>query len=172
MNPVWPPLEVTINGGPMPTIGFLKSQIFSKLWPNPTGTQNIIHVRLLKFEINRSDAKWTEINKEKKVDNIFGPPTSLKEGDLICAHMNSGTTTVSRPEDKYLKIQKKAEIAQKKAVNVRSVSRTGAAGQNGATTAAQRAAQQKGKKQIVEVALSLGGNLDFSDDEDEENNDN
>jgi hypothetical protein len=69
-----------------------------------------------------------------------------------------------------LKLQKKAEATQKKGQGAQLMAKasTYAAGTGGSgkvLTAAERAAQQKKRKQVVEIALTLGGDLDFSDDE-------
>jgi len=184
MDPVWPPIELTFNGGPAPSIGLLRAQVSAKLWPGVT-TKSIA---LYKFD--SSAVKWTEIvTTAKKCENIFGPPSSIKEGDLICAYEIESATgavsssallsaqskkapVISRPEDKYLKLQKKAEATQKKGQGALLMAKTstyaagtGTGGSGKVLTAAERAAQQKKRKQVVEIALTLGGDLDFSDDD-------
>lgn len=172
MDPFWPPVEVTINGGPAPTTGFLKSKILAKLWPGGETKSISVH----RYETQ--SVKWTEIVKGKS-DNILGVPISLKDGDLICAFVidtgNSHLSTtlskkapvISRPEDKYLKLQQKT---QKKSATLLNVTKSAAGTTGPATTAAAKAAQQKKRKQVVEVALTLGGDLDFSEDEADDDN--
>jgi len=185
MDPVWPPIDLTFNGGSAPSIGLLRTQVSAKLWPGVTTKS----VALYKFD--SSSVKWTEIaTTAKKSKNIFAHPLSIKEGDLICAYEIESATgavsssssalflssqskkaVISRPEDKYLKYQKKAEATQKGQLMAYAAG-TGSSGIGKVLTAAERSAQQKKRKHVEEVVLTLGGNLDFSDDDSNNDDDN
>ncbi len=123
---------------------------------------------------------------------MFQAPYSLKESDLVCfideiglssnpaaaaaggiyaapmSTINTNTITsrqtimVSRPEDLILATRKKELKSGKKRVKSRT-------GRSGGTEYGTGSVGGK-KRPVVEVTLTLGGDLDFSDD-DEENAD-
>jgi hypothetical protein len=114
----------------------------------------------------------------KKSDNILEPPYSMKEGDLLCAfaalpvssaaEAAARTYTVSRRLDqslrKLIEVRKKERRARVKGVP------SGAGADAGTGTAASgsdgaHAAAGGRKKFSQEVVLTLGGDLDFSDDD-------
>ena len=95
----------------------------------------------------------------KKPDNILQAPYSFKEGDLVCAceyidgSGSSVASVVSRAADEYLQ----AAIEHEK--ELKKLQQRGDKGDWGKKKPRGQAA--------VEVALNIGGNLDFSDDDDE-----
>lgn len=168
MSPEWPPLEVLIDGGASPSFGHLKRPVCSRL--------GLTLDRGLIFKFIQHTNTWAHITPgmkatgnstakakgAKKIENITLMPYGFKEGDLVCAcEAPSGciedpslvtTFLISRPEDHCLQALRKKETERKKAAR--------AGGDSGY-------ASTKKARKAVEVALSLGGNLDFSDDEED-----
>ena len=118
---------------------------------------------------------------KKKADNILKPPFSFTDGDVICYTPVPTTLTpllqqkyevqvyIRRPEDIYDYNIKQIEIKNKRISDRRSTT--------GATTQSKRrksinknsgsgTGTGTGKKR-TEVSLNLGGNLDFSDEEED-----
>lgn len=184
MDPVWPPLELTVDGGMAPTLGHLKRPLCAKLGlggPDFNAHNNVSmfkystqtyswHELLPGMKASTTGTKTTITSKTiKKQENILQPPYSFKEGDLVCAFENkfsskstitstgivvpSKPVIVCRPEDLYFRESKKLEKNTKRNQGVTKL--------NGSN--------KRVKKPATEIALSLGGNLDFSDDEFDEN---
>ena len=135
---------------------------------NTTGTASLRGAKTGTLPIGSSAAK--------KSDNILEPPYSMKEGDLLCAfaalpvasaaEAAARTYTVSRRLDqslrKLIEVRKKERRARVKGGPSEAGAMAGAtaSGSDGAHVAAG------GRKKFTqEVILTLGGDLDFSDDD-------
>lgn len=177
MDPEWPPLEFIVGLGDNPNLAHLKGFISKNLHLSSNSTQ------IYKLEVKSHT--WSLFNPKK---NEF-IKKYIKEGDLLCAfdedtinsskmaaavnnlHPNNTTSTrlsrtatgqqqnvviVSRFEDKYLLERAK----EKKSITKKELSVKRALG-------APRGLGNGTKKRIVEIPLTLGGDLNFSDDEDD-----
>jgi len=173
MDPKWPPISIDINGGLQPTFGHLKRAISTAL-QLPFETIVIYKYYRQKFSwiellpnqrastssSNRARGKGRIITS-KKIENIFEAPYLIKEGDLFCAfdnnlldnqmNINNDVVKVSRPEDMIQKRLYEEELSSRK----RSKSLT-----NTITLKPRTKSLNK-----PEILLTLGGDLDFSDDE-------
>lgn len=106
---------------------------------------------------NNTSKKKKLNNSNSKTENIILPPYSLRDGDVLAVLnsklMNKQIQTkdiyIDRLEDVYIRWLKRQEDSEKKFLKVNNM---------------------KGgkKKQIVEVSLKFGGDLDFSDEETDE----
>lgn len=174
LSPSWPPLAVTVNGGATPTVGHLRQAVSAEL-----GIQAVD--KMVMFKYTPHTFTWFEIKPGMKAqgikgagggkggkgrgsaavgggaagakkggENILQAPYSLKEGDLICAcEWAAGDSGISvcRPMDLFLQAESERQRQEK---------RDAQSGEWGK--------KKSPRRPVVEVALSLGGNLDFSDD--------
>jgi len=191
MSPAWPPVEVTV----VPSLGainvnFFKQRLWEALMPadaigggggNGGGggsgggggggkgavSTNVDRVCLLHFSPQAGAWEEMKAGLQKgrgggKAESVLDVPYSVKEGDLFCAYEMTAAAAAAaaapsaaalslslRPEDAYLR-----QLAVRKA----------------AAAAAEPAAAAAGKKRHVsrEVALRLGGDLDFGSDDDDD----
>ena len=181
MEPEWPPIPITVDGGSEPNLAHLKNPLCAKLDISP--------LSVVIFKLDLKSRIWSMLTL-KKNESI---KKYVKEGDLLCAfdgnklkefktiHNNGNmainsikrsttydfnTTVVSRFEDKYLiekmKIDKKK--TDKKECVKRSLGST-------LTTTANNTNNGNKKHKPVEITLSLGGDLNFSDGDDSNSDD-
>lgn len=164
MSPLWPPLQVMVDGGAHPTLGHLTRAI--------CGTLTMSTDRAVLFKCNPSASSWTELKpgsksaggrggkNNKKIENITQAPYSIKEGDLLCAFEgDSGSAAsyqVDRPEDLCLRSMR-AKIKREKSNR-----------KHDENSGSQNDVDKKKKKGYAEIALCIGGNLDFSDSDADE----
>lgn len=112
----------------------------------------------LTFNMKNNAPKKKKLNNSNsKTENIILPPYSLRDGDVLAVLnyklMNQIQTKdiyIDRFEDVYIRWLKRQDDSEKKFLKVNNM---------------------KGgkKKQIVEVSLKFGGDLDFSDEEIDDN---
>lgn len=162
MTPDWPPIEVLVQGGSAPSMGHLLSPISETLGIPKTS------MRVFKFNPGKSDL-WLEVTNgsggaagtvgkgrggalaKAKSQSILSAPYNFVEGDLVCAFDSSEVPTatvvaVLRPEDAWEK-RRLAALRSAGRVNKGSIK----SGQS--------------RKRGPEIPLSLGGDLDFSDED-------
>lgn len=149
--------SIAVSGGQSPTLGHLRTPLAAAF--------NIDSGNLRIFKFNCTTHKWFAITSppvvfgKKKVDiNIRRPPYSFVEGDIVCCFevlpldLPKGTTAeyeVDRPKD----------VAFRENMLLQSVSKGKASGKSSASSTSRR--------NRPEVALKLGGDMNFSDDDDE-----
>lgn len=182
MKPAWPPIIFSINTGQAPQMALLKRQLSDR--------SGIPFEHIVVFKYFQQQRLWKELipgmrasavatttskgpkkpilsSTTKKVENIFDAPYSLKEGDLFCVFDKSkllqskllesvgGATgiIVAREEDVIQRKLVEAALLAKKKPKVLYTRRQ---------SARKAAGPSVPKKEIL---LSIGGDLDFSDDE-------
>jgi hypothetical protein len=205
LSPEWPPKQITINGGAAPSLAHLRRPICAELGLAVDKTQlfkflpssldwHPLKAGMKSAAAPTSSATTTAVigagigQQSKKIENIFDPPYSMREGDLVCAFEATGDNSVSssstassfisnninsnskqqqgqlepppqfivsRPIDRYIRDLLEADKLEKRTKKKQQ------GGIDGITGAG-------GKRRFTqEVALTLGGDLDFSEDEDE-----
>jgi hypothetical protein len=177
MVPHWPPIQATVDGGQSPTFGHLMKSIKAALTQShvcgPTVPEN-----LLVFKFLPGTYTWTQLlsnasTGKKKLENICAKPYELKEGDLVCVCDENRLSCPQTSDHKYDSIRicrsedrlyqllaaEKKKNKKSKRGNEDFYSSTGTTGNHAA----------KKRANIIEQALSLGGDLNFSDDEADDN---
>ena len=117
---------------------------------------------------------------KKKADNILKPPFSFIDGDVICYTTVPATLTpllqqkyevqvyIRRPEDIYDYNIKQIEIKNKRISDRKSTTATTQSKRRKSINKKSGSGTGTGTgKKRTEVSLNLGGNLDFSDDEED-----
>ena len=121
-------------------------------------TQSSKWIQLTHNMKNNSTKKKKLNNSNSKTENILTPPYSFRDGDAIALLDHKSTELVQtqlkdiyidRLEDLYLRWLKSQEDSEKKYLKVNNI-------------------KEGKKKQIIEVSLKFGGDLDFSDEDTEE----
>lgn len=173
MSPAWPPVEVTVNGGKSPNMGALKKAV-CETFKIPSETISI-------FKLSKSQHDWIEITRpllspssapssssKKKTENILEGPTGFKDGDFICVFGYTTEFTASC-RSKEISVARFEDILMKNARSEKEKEKKKAKKKRKSGTSVTFGVGESGSKAPAEIALSLGGNLEFSDEEDEEN---
>jgi len=181
----YPPVEISVSGGTMPGMAHLKRPLLAAFgFPS----QQPESCRVFRWNLQKSS--WHELRIElkpgfKKKENLTEAPFLLSEGDLVCTYGGASTLPpvagavgnsiantaatggvvreilVSRAEDVCL--QQRLELARE----LRRQRGSGKPSTTGSGVGSGRARVQR------EVMLSIGGDLAFSDnDDDGESDDN
>lgn len=98
MTPDWPPIQVTVSCGLAPSVAHLRRTVCGALGGLSTD-------RAVLYKYSLQTCAWFElkpglrvesaaggaaaagrpVSNVKRIENVFDPPYSLKEGDLLCA---------------------------------------------------------------------------------------
>lgn len=173
-SPSWPPIAALVNMGAKPAVSHLRRIVATACSiPPVVATDEIVVYKYL-----ASSYQWSEVvpglqasktGGKKVTENITSPPYSIKEGDIFCCFVRPKPTAsataaapavvVARREDVFLRQLKELEKQSRKDRKQHHPKLFTGSDTTGFSSAP--------RKPVVEIALSLGGNLDFSDDDSE-----
>ncbi len=160
LTPTWPPLEVELSAGLAPNFSHLKRLLafkFSLSFDNLKVYKYFVHNSTW-VELKPGMKSTTKKGRKSNVENIVNSPYCLRDGDLIVVReassdvkLESEIPIIDRVEDAY---ERWINESSKKEDEGRSAEKI-----------SNRAAK---KKNTAEITLKFGGDLDFSEGEDED----
>lgn len=122
MTPNWPPLEVTVSCGLSPSVAHLRRTVCNAL-PGLSADKATLYKYSLQtcswFELKpgmRVEGKGKAVSL-KRVENVFEPPYSLSEGDLICAFEVPAQAVMEAALAESVKRRKEAEEYKEKQID-------------------------------------------------------